>query len=61
MPTPTVQLGLRLDPGLYDRLDEYCRESGQTKRLIIESLLRTFLDSLPTTRNGFEKWGESYE
>ena len=36
---------LRMDQELYDKLDEFCIESGQTKTVAVERAVKQYIDS----------------
>ena len=47
MPRPkkdTYPLSLRIEKNVYDRLTQYCEDSGQTKTLAIERALMVYID-----------------
>lgn len=37
-------LNIKMDRAIYERLEDYCEEAGQTKTLAIERILKKFLD-----------------
>ena len=47
MPRPkkvNYPLSLRIEKNVYDRLTQYCEDSGQTKTLAIERALMVYID-----------------
>ena len=47
MPRPkkdNYPLSLRIEKNVYDRLTQYCEDSGQTKTLAIERALMAYID-----------------
>ena len=47
MPRPKKDndpLSLRIEKNVYDRLTQYCEDSGQTKTLAIERALMVYID-----------------
>ena len=36
---------IRMEQGLYDRLEEYCKQSGQPKTVALERALKAYIDS----------------
>ena len=47
MPIPkkdNYPLSLRIEKNVYDRLTQYCEDSGQTKTLAIERALMAYID-----------------
>lgn len=39
-----------IERSIYERLEKYCDEAGQTKTLAIERILKQFFDEQDTTR-----------
>ena len=37
-------LNIKLDRGIYDRLDQFCEETGMTKTVALERILNQYLD-----------------
>lgn len=47
MPRPKKDakvINVKLDRGIYDRLDQFCAESGMTKTVALERILNQYLD-----------------
>ena len=40
-----IRLSMRIDSEIYERLNRYCEDSGQTKTLAIERALSVYIDN----------------
>lgn len=56
MPRPkkdNYPLSLRIEKNVYDRLTQYCEDSGQTKTLAIERALMVYIDEYIGSRRSW--------
>ena len=46
---------IRMEQKLYDRLEEYCKQSGQPKTVALERALTDYIDSYDKKEAGYVK------
>ena len=58
MPRPRKDnhpLSMRIDQEVYERLKQYCTDSGQTKTMAIERALTAYIDNYYNQQNKFKE------
>lgn len=58
MPRPRKNnhpLSMRIDKNIYERLNQYCEDSGQTKTVAIERALVSYMDDYYHQQNELKK------
>lgn len=58
MPRPRKDnhpLSMRIDKNIYERLNQYCEDSGQTKTMAIERALVSYMDDYYYQQNELKK------
>lgn len=54
----TKSCSLRMDATLYDRLDEFCQETGISKTAVLEKGAEAFMANYKSKMNGLAKESE---
>lgn len=58
MPRPKKDnhpLSMRIDKNIYERLNQYCEDSGQTKTMAIERALVSYIDDYYQQKDALKK------